>query len=857
MRHQTYRGPKLPSALLGQIGDAKGTGRKGSGRNAPGGRKERRKAERVQKKTQRRQPRVTKTRREPVEEDSEDFEGFEEDDDPSLPLRPQPGRQKLETQQPKSILKRTQKADPETKARGRLSVSPEPRISRGVRDKLAEDDAEIAALEKRLGLKSKKLPKSFEDDGLDFLLEGLDDEAGSGGTGKRRRTEDDEWLASKRRRSGAGQVEAHESNTETEEEESGDEEIFDEDEQSGSEEGDTLDSLNDGKDDHLQPLRIHNLEDDDSFDDFSDDSSEALEEVQPRKVRENPYVAPVSGTSDPPAKYIPPSLRAPSTSDAESMARLRRQCQGLLNRLSEANLLTIMKDVEQLYQQNPRQYVTSTLIELLLGLLCDRTALNDTFLILHAGFIAAIYKVIGADFGAQLVERIVTEFDKFYKSSADGGGKEAANLMSLLSELYNFHVIGSNIVFDYIRLFLEELSEVNTELLLRIIRNSGPQLRSDDPSSLKDIVGLLQKAAAKAGEANLSVRTKFMMETISSLKNNRMKTGVAASAVNTEHTVRMRKTLGTLNTRAVMASEPLRIGLSDVRDSEKKGKWWLVGASWKNPSADQQPQTSETHSQKAENTTDELVNIDSGLPDLLQLAREQRMNTDIRRAIFVTIMSASDYKDAHLRLLKLKLKKSQELEIPRVLIHCAGVEQRYNPYYTLIARRFCSDRRLKMAFQFGLWELFKRMGERTDEDDPEEDEDGEADEMNMRRIVNLARMFGALIADGGSPLDLQTLNFVYLQPKTKTFAEVLLTTVILQSQKRSSREKDTKALLDVFEKVNDVPQMARGLQYFLEKVVKKGDVAGSKSERETVRWGCSQAVDALTTTVASTVVEED
>lgn len=454
--------------------DAKAAGRRGLGRNAPGGRKERRKAERVQKKTQRRQSRVTKTLNEPVEEDSDDFEGFEEEDDPSPPLRSEPAVQKPETQQPKSILKRNQKADPGTGARARLSTSPgpEPRISRGVRDKLAEDDAEIAALEKRLGLKSKKLPKSFEDDGLDLLLEGLDDDTGSSGMGKRKRTDDKEWLAKKRRRSGGDQIEEHESSTETEEDESGDEGMLDEEgEQSDSEDGDTLDSLNDGKDDRHQPLRIHNPKEDDSFDDFSDDVSDTPEEVQPRKVRENPYVAPVSGTSDPSAKYIPPSLRAPSTSDAESMARLRRQCQGLLNRLSEANLLTILKDVEQIYQQNPRQYVTSTLIELLLGLLCDRTVLNDTFLILHAGFIAAIYRVVGADFGAQLVERIVTEFDKFYKSSADGGGKEAANLVSLLSELYNFHVVGSNIVFDYIRLFLEELSEVNTELLLRIIRS--------------------------------------------------------------------------------------------------------------------------------------------------------------------------------------------------------------------------------------------------------------------------------------------------------------------------------------------------------------------------------------------------
>ena len=87
------------------------------------------------------------------------------------------------------------------------------------------------------------------------------------------------------------------------------------------------------------------------------------------------------------------------------------------------------------------------------------------------------------------------------------------------------------------------------------------------------------------------------------------------------------------------------------------------------------------------------------------------MNTDIRRAIFVTIMSATDYQDAHLRLMKLKLKKVQEFEIPKVLIHCAGGEKTYNPYYTLIAKKICGDRRLKTAFQYCLWDLFKKMGE--------------------------------------------------------------------------------------------------------------------------------------------------
>lgn len=263
---------------------------------------------------------------------------------------------------------------------------------------------------------------------------------------------------------------------------------------------------------------------------------------------------------------------------------------------------------------------------------------------------------------------------------------------------------------------------------------------------------LLQKSIVKAGEASLSVRTKFMIETINSLKNNRMKTGVAASSVVSEHTIRMKKTLGSLNARNLKASEPLRIGLNDIRDTEKKGKWWLVGASWRNNMADGRDQNDLSLS-KPKSASRRNETMDSGTSDLLQLAKEQRMNTDIRRAIFITIMSATDYKDAHLRLLKLRLKRAQEPEMPRVLIHCAGSEQSYNPYYTLIARRLCSDHKLKMAFQFSLWDLFKRMGERSGEDDLDlEDEEEEGAAMNTRKIVNLAKMFGTLIADGGLPI---------------------------------------------------------------------------------------------------------
>ena len=72
-----------------------------------------------------------------------------------------------------------------------------------------------------------------------------------------------------------------------------------------------------------------------------------------------------------------------------------------------------------------------------------------------------------------------------------------------------------------------------------------------------------------------------MIETMNNLKNNRMKTGIAASAITSEHTLRMKKTLKSLNQRTIRASEPLGVGLKDLQNKDKRGKWWLVGASYR------------------------------------------------------------------------------------------------------------------------------------------------------------------------------------------------------------------------------------------------------------------------------------
>ena len=414
-------------------------------------RKEHRKATRIQKKTKASAP-YSSSRWNQV--------SGGQSAGPQLPTRPSPPAARVDkATMPKSIMKTSKSINAfvaDSADGSPPSVSPPPplNVPRRVRDRLADDDAEIAALEKALGVKNtKKLPKSFGEDGLDILLEGSDPSSAEGRTAepKRKRSEEEDWLRAKRlKATESGHSIAHwDRAREHNDSQLPVAEDFSEDSNIGSEEGSDAGS-------------------------FEDLAEEASTPEPQRRVRENPYIAPAAGPDmKDQSKYIPPSKRSLGKGAGEDLSKLRRKMQGLLNRLSEANLLSLLKEIEDLYRESPRQDVTTTLIELLMGLLCDPTILQDTFVILHAGFIAALFKVVGPEFGAQILLRIHDEFSDtdLLKVQDEATGKKMSNLASLLAQLYNFKVVGSSLIYDLVRLLIEELSEKNAELLLRIVRS--------------------------------------------------------------------------------------------------------------------------------------------------------------------------------------------------------------------------------------------------------------------------------------------------------------------------------------------------------------------------------------------------
>ncbi|KAL5503947.1 SGD1 [Sanghuangporus vaninii] len=699
-----------------------------------------------------------------------------------------------------------------------------------------EEDAYISMLERKLGIKKDKKGKSrygsgFEEDGFLDLLVDLDEKV----------------------LNQAGDDELEENSDENAESD-------DRDEASGLDD----DSEASGQDE------IGIGSENEQTDSASEDSDADGEEAEVTERDGKPTTNGAAGQSSA-SKYVPPHLRkqvvTQQSNGFEIDAKLLRQLKGLLNRLSEQNIDSILKEIEGLYRSHKRHDITSTLTNLIIEGTCSHSILLDSYVALHAGLVACLHKLIGVELAAYFVQNVVATFERHYDRSKEPNtprteensntkteveaGKECSNLLVLLFELYNDHVISCTLAYDIIRLILEgDLSELDVELILKIARGSGAQLRQDDPSALKDIIQIVQ---TKLGDQrNSSSRTRFMTETLINIKNNKLKKATAGAQGGNETKERISKFVAGIGKKYhVRAHEPLRISLSDLRQADSKGKWWLVGAAWGgDPLVEQQNSAAESTTISAENV-------------LLMLAKKQGMNTDVRRSIFVVLMSSDDYVDACDRLAQLNLTEVQQREIIRVLLHCCGNEKSYNPYYTLISAHLCKQSHShRVTLQYCFWDFLRGLGEthvggaEMARDDQDEDA-FELDRVSSTRMSNVARAYAWLVAKDCVAITIfKTLDFINLKAKTKSFLKQFFMHLFVDTQDPSSVPRlsngmdvdvvsrlDEKALAAVLLKATRLPTLSLGILHFLSKTFSKAEWQDPSDAF--VRWCCQVSRDVL------------
>uniref|UniRef100_S4RAV6 MI domain-containing protein n=1 Tax=Petromyzon marinus TaxID=7757 RepID=S4RAV6_PETMA len=273
----------------------------------------------------------------------------------------------------------------------------------------------------------------------------------------------------------------------------------------------------------------------------------------------------------------------------------------------------------------------------------------------------------------------------------------------------------------------------------------------------------------------------------------------------------------------------LRVSLEQLLSADRVGRWWIVGSSWSG--AAPASTGAAAFSAQAGEERPELPVGGEMSAKMMELARKQRMNTDIRRGIFCVLMTSEDYVDyvdAFEKLVRMGLKEKQEREIVHVLMDCCLQEKSFNPYYAYLGQKLCQfDRRFKMTFQFSMWDRFKTLGN-----------------LNATATTNLVNVLSHLLIHKGLSVT------VFKKNKALEFSEMdkLSVKFLRQVLQKLLLEASEEHLPDIFSKAAGNPKLAllrEGLKIFMRHFMLRGAASGDADEAELLRQRIEVAEKAL------------
>ncbi|KAL5058977.1 hypothetical protein RYX36_030581 [Vicia faba] len=489
-------------------------------------------------------------------------------------------------------------------------------------------------------------------------------------------------------------------------------------------------------------------------------------------------------------KYIAPHLRARAGNEPEEHTQIRRRVRGLLNRISESNVESITGELSLIFQSVARSVASQIMIEETLASCSGGPRGNKQYAAVFAAFVAGMACMVGMDFGAKFMASFAKCFEDEYNKEDN---LSLRNIALLLSYLCIFGVCSSDLIFDFLVMLGKHLTEVDVSIILTVLQSCGMKIRADDPAAMKTFILNVQdtsnKLKASSGddpEKNNSKRMEFMLETIYDIKNNKKKTE--------EVSPRIKKWLQKLRVDDISLRG---LTWSKLLDPNKKGQWWLSG-------------DVVSSKDNVENVANKIDKDVAETQRMLQLAADQRMNTDSRRAIFCIIMSGEDYIDAFEKLLRLELPGKQDRDIIRVLVDCCLQEKVFNKYYTVLASKLCEhDKNHKFTLQFCLWDHFK-----------------ELESMTLLRSIHLAKFVAEMAA--AFTLSLAVLKTVdlsditQLTPRRIMHFRILFETIF---------EYPESVVWKIFTRIAGTPELEsfrQGVEFFIKEYILKTNKAVSQ-----------------------------
>lgn len=440
-----------------------------------------------------------------------------------------------------------------------------------------------------------------------------------------------------------------------------------------------------GKDDHK---RHHDREDRSRRDDKEKTEGEAKATTtdsarMPETMEQLPPPPPPPDMGRSGGVYVPPfklarMMREVQDKSSEPYQRmswdaLRKSINGLVNKVNATNIKNI---IPELFAEN---LIRGR------GLFCRSCMKSQMASPGFTDVFAALVAVVNTKFpdvGKLLLNRIVLQLKRAYKRN-DKPQLLAAT--KFIAHLVNQQVAHEIVALELLTVLLEKPTDDSVEVAVGFVKECGSLLQDLSPQGLH---GIFERFRGILHEGEIDKRVQFLIEGLFAIRKAKFEGFPAVrpelDLVDVEdqftHEVSLEDEIDPETTLDIFRPNPQFLEDEKAYENLKRN---ILGAE----SSEDEDGSDDGDDEDDEDDEDES---DEEEAENMRIKDETETNlVNLRRTIYLTIMSSVDFEEAGHKLLKIKLEPGQEMELCIMLLECCSQERTYLRYYGLLGQRFC------------------------------------------------------------------------------------------------------------------------------------------------------------------------
>eukprot|EP01125_Pyxidicula_operculata_P019631 TRINITY_DN7127_c0_g1_i2.p1 TRINITY_DN7127_c0_g1~~TRINITY_DN7127_c0_g1_i2.p1 ORF type:complete len:495 (-),score=134.47 TRINITY_DN7127_c0_g1_i2:77-1561(-) len=382
--------------------------------------------------------------------------------------------------------------------------------------------------------------------------------------------------------------------------------------------------------------------------------------------------------------YIPPfkmrlieqQIRDKSSTEYQRLTwdALKKSINGLVNKVSPMNIVAIIPEVfnENLIRGK--------------GLLCrslmKSQAASPAFTNVYAALIAVINTKM-PETGELLCKRLISQWKKAYERNQKGLLLSTTNF---IAHLVNQYVCGVMVPLQILALLLERPTDDSVEVAVEFVKQCGQRLSE---VSVKPFNGIFSVFRSVLHEGKIDMRVQYMIENLFLIRKNNFSEHPAVIEALDLVEEGEQITHEDLSLDEDYTDEDLFERMNvfqidpDYAENEKKYeaiRKEILGDS-----------DEESGSEESGEDDDDLGATEEGPAGEKKILIEDKTEQDIsnlKRKIYLTIMSSLSFDECAHKLLKSGVKEDEEPELAKMIVDCCAQEKTYRRFYGLLGQRF-------------------------------------------------------------------------------------------------------------------------------------------------------------------------